>query len=235
MQIAAPAHIVCLKLSYHDSFVLSLVIMSSLLEKTLRSLDSDYVTTAELAALLPINSNARHAQIKRALAQRHLIRLKRGIYRRGGYLERSAPHPFEIAQYLIWPSYVSLESALSYYGLIPEAIYMTTSVTTQRSKSVANEFGNFGYKQIPHDNFFIDVQRIQTEENVYYVANPWKALCDYVYCYNKNWDNLQPAIESLRLSIEDLPRLSIQLSKVLIDFYSSKRITSFLKGVLSEY
>lgn len=209
--------------------------MSSLLERILRTLNSDYVTAAELAALLPINDNARHAQIKRALAQGYLTSLKRGVYRKAGYLEKSKPHPFEIAYYLIWPSYVSLESALSYHGLIPETIYMTTCVTTQRSKTIQNELGHFEYKKMPNQNFFIDVQRVQNENGVFYVANPWKALCDYVYCHNKSWVNIEPANESLRLDLDELPALDSKLSKKLIDYYSCKRVSSFLKGVRREY
>lgn len=209
--------------------------MSSLIEITLRALNSDYVTAAELTALLPINNNARHAQIKRALAQGHITRLKRGIYRRAGYLEKTKPHPFEVAHYLMWPSYVSLESALSYHGLIPEAVYMTTCVTSQRSKTIQNEIGLFEYKQIPNQNFFIGTQRVQNGDSVFYVANPWKALCDYVYCHHKTWTNIETANESLRLDVDELPALDAKLCKNLIDYYSSKRVTSFLKGVMSEY
>ncbi len=209
-------------------------IMSSLIEKTLRTLGSDYVTAAELAVLLPVNDNARHAQIKRALAQGLLKRLKRGVYRRSGYLEHTQVHPFEASQYLMWPSYISLESALSFHGLIPEAIYLTTCVTTQSATVIKNQLGQFQYDKLPNHDFFVDVQRVQEEHCIYYIANPWKALCDYVYCYNKNWDDFESANESLRLD-DSFPKLTSSLNSRLVDYYHNKRISIFLRGVQREY
>ncbi|MGD9592206.1 MAG: hypothetical protein AB7V32_06780 [Candidatus Berkiella sp.] len=208
--------------------------MSSLIEKNLRNFGSDYLTASELAALLPIGENARHAQVKRALAQGNLIRLKRGIYRRAGYLEQSKPHPFEMSHYLLWPSYVSLESALSYHGLIPEAIYETTCVTSLRAQTIHNQFGNFVYHALPQKNFFIDVKRLDELGATFNIANPWKALCDYVYCYKKNWNSLEPVIESLRIDITLLPKLTNKLGCELTSFYKSKRVSLFLIGVLDE-
>lgn len=209
--------------------------MSSLLEKTIRELPSDYITAAELATILPVNDNARYAQIKRALAQGYLIRLRRGVYRRAGYLERTKAHPFEVAQHLYWPSYISLESALSFHGLIPEAVYNTTCVTTQRSKSFDNNLGVYDYKRLPEMDFFIDVKRIQEQQSVYFIANPWKALCDFVYCYNMKWEGLSPAVESLRLDLDEMPGLENELGKQLIKYYSNGRVTVFLEGILNEY
>lgn len=209
--------------------------MSSLLEKTIRELPSDFITAADIAAILPVSGNARYAQIKRALAKGDLIRLRRGVYRRAGYLEKVQAHPFEVAHYLYWPSYISLESALSFHGLIPEAIYNTTCVTTQRSKSFENFLGIYDYKRLPEKDFFIDVKRIQEQDSMYFMANPWKALCDFVYCYNKKWKGLKPAVESLRLDLDDMPKLNSEHSKQLIQYYSSSRITVFLEEIQSEY
>tara|TARA_R110002110_G_scaffold415800_1_gene656264 strand:+ start:18718 stop:19347 length:630 start_codon:yes stop_codon:yes gene_type:complete len=209
--------------------------MSSIIEKKLRLLKSDYVTASELAGFMSLSENACHAQIKRALKQGVLVRLKRGVYRRGGYLEKNSPHLFELSHYLMWPSYVSLESALSYHGLIPEAVYVTTCVTTKRASSVKNIFGVFNYKTVPKIEFFTQVQRVEEEAYCYYVAKPWKALCDYVYCYKKNWCSLIPLISSLRIDENELPTLSEDESNELSAYYHSRRVDLFLRGVLSEY
>lgn len=208
--------------------------MSTLIEKALRTLKSDYVTASELSALFQISENARHAQIKRALAQGILVRLKRGLYRRSGYLEKSKSHPFETSGFLYWPSYVSLESALSFHGLIPEAIYTTTCVTTQRPKIIVNPLGRFEYKYLPHNNFFIGVERVEEGTSVYFIANPWKAICDYIYCYKKNWVSIKPLLTSLRIEPDDLPTLTKDVSQKLSDYYDCKRINEFLIGALNE-
>ena len=66
-----------------------------------------------------------------------LINLRRGLYIPGSESNLPKPEPFLIANHLRGPSYVSLESALSYWGLIPERVYEITSVTL-KSKKIGN-------------------------------------------------------------------------------------------------
>ena len=75
------------------------------------------------------------------------------------------------------PSYVSIESVLSYYGLIPERTMGMTSVVTGRSKTFRTPIGWFSYKSIPEDLFPIGVRSVDG----YLMASPEKALCDYLY------------------------------------------------------
>jgi len=207
--------------------------MSIQIEKKLREYPSDYLTYADLCALLPSTDNARYAQVKRALKEGLLLRLTKGVYCRGGYLATKMPHPFELSHYLRWPSYVSLESALSYHGLIPEAVYSTTSVTTMRKTTVTNSFGAFNFKTLPKSNFFMGVSRESNEEGTFFIASPWKAITDYVYCYKKNWNNLEPFIESLRLDDTILIPINPDFAEKLIQYYDCARISKFLKGTLS--
>jgi predicted transcriptional regulator of viral defense system len=209
--------------------------MSSLLEKQLQSFASDYLTYADLCALLPISDNARYAQIKRALKEGYLIRLRKGIYRRGKYLEKNKPHPFEMSQHILWPSYVSLESALSYHELIPEAVYNTTCVTLSRSQLIQNEFGLFSYKPLPKKHFFVGVVREVDNKDIFLIASPWKAITDYVYCYKKDWTTLTPMMESLRIDSNLLPELNSEFAKKLITYYDSKRIQRFLTGIVKSF
>ncbi len=209
--------------------------MGTHLENQLRQLKSDYVTASELSVILSVQDNARHAQVKRALAQGYLVRLRRGLYRRADYLERVKPHPFEMSQYLLWPSYVSLESALSYRGLIPEAVYKTTCVTSKRPQIIENDYGIFEFKKMPNNNFMLGVERIEEGESIYLVATAWKALCDYVYCYKKDWSTMRPVLESLRIERDDLPELDKIECEQLVSYYNTRRVNQFLKGVMSEY
>ena len=63
------------------------------------------------------------------------------------------------------------------------------------------------------------------------MAKPWKAICDFVYCYKHNWHSLKPLEESLRIHREDLPELSDEMVILLTEYYQRQRITRFLKGV----
>jgi predicted transcriptional regulator of viral defense system len=208
--------------------------MSSQLEKKVRDLKSDYVNYSDLCTLLPFSNDARYGQVKRALKEGSLVRLKKAVYRRAKYLEQNKAHPFEMAQYLLWPSYVSLLSALSYHSLIPEGVFTTTCVTPHRKQSIQNTFGLFTYHKIPHKNFFLGVKREAENNAFFYVASPWKAITDYIYCYKKNWDSLSPLMNSLRIDIDLLPPLNKQLAEKLSLFYQSKRIDTFLNSVLQK-
>jgi hypothetical protein len=205
--------------------------MVRLLEKVLQNIPSDYVRYSELCSLLPVTENARYSLIKRSLKEEHLIQLKKGIYIRGNYLQKKKPHPFEMSQQIIWPSYVSLESALSYHQLIPEAVYSTTCVSIRRSSTIENKFGNFSYHKLPKQHFFLGVTRESEHEYAYFIASPWKAIFDYIYCYKKDWKSMTPLIESLRINIDELPKLDIEFANQAEHFYNSKRITRFLKGI----
>ncbi len=209
--------------------------MTSLIEKKLQKFPSDYLTYADLCILLPLTDNARYAQIKRALQEGLLVRLRKGLYRRGQYLEKKKPHPFEMSQNILWPSYVSLESALSFYGLIPEAVYSTTCVTMSRSQKIENEFGLFSYQRLPKNNFFYGVSREVEDESIFLVATPWKAIMDYVFCYKKNWKNIAPLDKSLRIELKALPPLTVEMAKKLSFFYNSSRVQKFIDGVVKYY
>ena len=107
-----------------------------------------------------------------------LIRLKRGWFCvNPKYSKKNINHGVVANVLYEGPSYVSIESALSYYGLIPERTMGMTSVVTGRSKTFRTPIGWFSYKSIPEDLFPIGVRSVDG----YLMASPEKALCDYLY------------------------------------------------------
>ncbi len=115
--------------------------------------------------------------------QDYLVKIRKGFY----YVDdlRGETSPIILASKIYFPSYVSMESALGYYGIIPEAVFSTTSVTTRKAKSFMNEyFGKFSYKKIKKEAFGGFVT--QQEKNVSFnLALPEKALVDFFYL-NRN-------------------------------------------------
>ena len=108
-----------------------------------------------------------------------LIRLKRGFY----VLSREVngkDHSLPIAANLLYgPSYLSLEFALSYYGLIPERVEALTSVTTQKNKSFSTPLGLFTYRHLSPRIYPLGVTFAPTEDGrTYLIASPEKALLD---------------------------------------------------------
>lgn len=200
--------------------------------KHFRQSPRPFVTEGELKMLLPGTLDSRQGKLQRLLAQNLLVHIRRGLYgltEEMGYPRK--PHPFELALFIYGPSYVSLESALSYHQLIPEAVHTTTSVCTARSKTFHTPFGLFSYQRLPTLNFFTDVAQVKENNYQFMIANPWKAICDYLYCYKKDWHTLEPLAESLRLDIDKLPPLSKEKRTHLDQFYHQKRISLFLKSI----
>lgn len=107
-----------------------------------------------------------------------LISLKKGLY---VWNSNSLPENFSIANVLYNPSYVSLESALSFYGLIPERVFSVSSMTFKTSKKFTNEFGNFEYIKIPTPYYSFGIKRISIRDGQFsLMAMAEKALMDKV-------------------------------------------------------
>jgi hypothetical protein len=63
------------------------------------------------------------------------------------------------------------------------------------------------------------------------MAKPWKAICDYIFCYKKIWDSLESLLESLRIDPENLPILSLEEKERLDEYYQQSKVSRFLKMI----
>ena len=88
-----------------------------------------------------------------------------------------------IAQRIYTPSYISLHSALAYYGIIPEAVARITCVSTNRTTHYENAFGEYSYQTVKPELFFGYEPRALPQGYTYHLALPEKALLDLVYLY----------------------------------------------------
>lgn len=92
---------------------------------------------------------------------------------------------FVIANIIYSPSYISLECALSYYGIIPEKTFLITSITTKKTYNFKTSIGNFSYRKIKKELFFgYELKKINNQS--FLIATPEKALADYFYLNPKN-------------------------------------------------
>lgn len=110
-----------------------------------------------------------------------LTTLKKGFYIPGPNLDITKPMSFLIANHLYGPSYVSMESALSFWGLIPEKVYETTCVTVKRSKLYRTPVGRFRYHHtnLPYYSYGLKSVKL-TDRQVSLIASLEKALCDKI-------------------------------------------------------
>ena len=164
-------------------------------------------------------------QLSRWTATNKILQLRRGLYTLAKPYQKQQPHLFLIANVLIAPSYVSLQSALAYYGVIPEAVPHVLSITSKiRSQSYETPLGVFDYHHIK-PQFFSGFQLEQIDSDQFaYIARPEKALLDLIYLTKQG--HSQAFLETLRL--QNLDQLDLAwMQGVVKDFGSMK----LLKGV----
>lgn len=156
-------------------------------------------------------------KISELLKSRELISIRRGLYIIGPKINLPAPEPFLIANHLRGPSYISLESALSYWNMIPERTYEISSVTIKTSKIYKTSLGRFSYKQLKIPYYSYGIKNIQySPKQTMLIASPEKALCDKVvltpYIHLRSIIQSQEFLmEDLRLDSEMLSSLDLQL------------------------
>lgn len=195
--------------------------------------EKPYIHDSALAIILGGSEDRRYSWVKRALKEKILIRLRRGIYLIAKK-DRSLINAFEIAQQLYGPSYISFESALSYHGWIPEAVYMTTSASAKRSLSIQTKVGMFSYEHTPKDQFFMAVERKEDKDSICLIAHPWKALADYMYVRRKKWKTFAEVIEDLRLDEAKIEASDKETLKEIACYYHSPRVRRFAQMILEE-
>lgn len=148
----------------------------------------------------------------------YLVKLRRGWYAFSELL-KNPDYSRYVANRIYRPSYISLHTALSIYGMIPEAVANITSVTTQKTLNFQNAFGNYFYYTVKPDLFFgfkpvmlpSRNSEINSPQQTWLLAHPEKALLDLLYLYP--FYNNEEEIEQLRLD-EDFLQTGLDLNQL---------------------
>ena len=159
-------------------------------------------------------------QLSRWVKSGKLIQLRRGLYVLSEPYRKTQPHPFYLANKLQRGSYVSLQSALEYYGLIPEYVPAVTSVTIRRSQTLATPLGDFIFRHVKKEFFSDYVQIDMGGEQLAFVATPEKSLLDLLYL-TPGSDN-PSYLRELRL--QNLENLNIERLKSLASQTRSRKL-----------
>lgn len=126
--------------------------------------------------------NFDRTSVTRWVSKGYLVRLRQGWYAFGELL-KEAEFSRYIAYKMCQPSYISLHCALSFYGIIPEAVTQVTSVTTKRTTSYSNAFGDYTYQSVKPELFYGYRQYGLQRGGSYLLAEPEKAIVDLLYLY----------------------------------------------------
>jgi predicted transcriptional regulator of viral defense system len=150
-------------------------------EELLQIVGGEPVFYSSVLAAGGVNLTDLGRQLSRWVKAGNLVQLRRGLYALSERYQKIPPHPFLVANRLKRASYVSLQSALGYHGLIPEYVPTITSVTTGRPEKLTNALGAYIFKHIKKILFFgyrfVDLGDRQSA----FIAVPEKALLDLLY------------------------------------------------------
>lgn len=180
------------------------------------------------------------AKAKRLEDSNKIIRLKRGLYVVNPETNNSILNEFLIANHLYGPSYVSRQSALRYYGLIPERVYEITSMTTGHAKTYSNKIGNFSYLHCHNSYYHIGVKSLSENGISFMIASPEKALCDLmVYTPNLNLRYKSELIsyleEDIRFDISQLKNFDLKILEECLMHSRKKTMIQNLIKLTKEY
>lgn len=120
-------------------------------------------------------------QLSRWVKAGRMLQLRRGLYALAPTWRKAEPHPFLVANRLQRGSYVSLQSALALYGIIPEHVPVVTSVGPGRPETVHNPLGAFRFNHMGGRLLFGYSRLEIAARQLAFVASPEKALLDLIY------------------------------------------------------
>ena len=171
-------------------------------------------------------------QLSRWKQAGRVLQLRRSLYALAAPHQKLKPHPFLIANRLAPGSYISLQSALAHFGLIPEYVPVVTSVGSVRPHQWRTPLGTFILRHIKPDLLF-GYERIQVATSQpAFVALPEKALLDLLYLEP---NSANPAYIS-ELRLQNLESIDLGRLKNLAEATNSRklRIAATLVAELAE-
>ena len=189
-------------------------------------------STAELVLELKSYENP-YTKIARLVKDNKLFKIKKGIYETNENVD-----PFFLAHVIYGPSYISFQSALSYYSLIPERVYMVTSATTDKHKTkiINNRFGSFIYKDVPNASYSYGIYRVEKDGYVCFMATKEKAICDMLYEYGPVYsikDLKRLLFDDLRIDENEFNKMDFNEMSLIASLYHTtnhKLLIKYLKG-----
>jgi predicted transcriptional regulator of viral defense system len=155
--------------------------------QALQSSGKKIFTINDLQKILQITTSTySYVFAKRLVDEGVLERVTKGYY----LLVSSKPSDFELANALYRPSYISLDSALTYYGILVQSPQQVTSVSTKLTRNIESKGKMFSYSFLS-PQYFTDYQRV----NDFLIATPEKALVDTMYFtalgrHSLSWEEL---------------------------------------------
>jgi hypothetical protein len=160
------------------------------------------ISTQVLLGLLK-DYNRPYDKIMEMVHQGYLFQLRKGLYMTTPSISAHKPEPFLIANHLYGPSYVSLDSALHYWGFIPERVFEVTSVTSKLSKRFTAQNILYSFTHLPLAYYPLGIKSVAlTDVQTILIASPEKCMCDKIIL--TSGVNLRSKKQAMIFLVEDL-------------------------------
>ena len=184
------------------------------------------------------SEGARKLLMHRAVHHGEVLRLRSGLYCLAPAFRKTPLHPFTVAAALHGPSHVSLESALAFHGLLPEAVFQVASVTARRSRTYTTPLGTFVFRRVPCNDPKAGVRAVRLSPDAWaFVALPLRALADLVYVRRDvSWrrDGVGFLTKSLRMEDTDLRTMNLEAFPEIRRAIRNRRTQDYLDGLHRE-
>jgi len=130
----------------------------------------------EFRRIFSVTKSAANFFINYHLKTGFFVKLRKGLYMLADY----PANQYLISNRLYEPSYLSFDTALSFYGIIPETIYTLTSATPKTTREYKVENVHFVYHKLKK-GAYSGYKAIKHQDSTILIAEPEKALADYLY------------------------------------------------------
>lgn len=186
--------------------------------------DLPYIKTQGMLTSVAGMPQAMRNQLTRWQNKGLIIPLKRGVYILNKNDRKVFPSRFFFANQLMWPSYVSLESALSHYGFIPEVVVDVTSITSKKTNCFKNSLGQFIYQHVK-PAVFKGYHSFKDEGGMdVLIAGPEKAVVDFLYLNLNKFKTSAKDVLKNSYRFQNTQSLSCRKIISLARFFGNRRL-----------
>ncbi len=208
--------------------------MQKITELILNKCKTDYFSSTFLEMIMNNDSNdSRYGIIKRAIQNKELVRIRRGLYILGDKYRRFQISKKVLSVHIYTPSYVSFESALSIYGIIPDITQNIVAASFSRSKTFKTKVGIYKYISIPVEPFYFGVKRqLNNSGDPFLLASLERAFCDFVYMRKLKWKDLSLLTVGFRFDEDQLKIIDLPLLQKISTCYPKKFVRIFVENFI---
>ena len=176
-------------------------------------------------------------KIRGLLKDKDIVRIKKGIYVLGK--EYNKPYnKFVLANLIYGPSYITGQTAMAFWNMIPERVELTISMTMKRKKQFETPVGRFSYLYCPKKVFNLGVQLEDTgDQKKFLIASPEKALCDMtaMHTHISTKKEMKELLELMRLDYNVIKNFDLSLLEEIKTGYRRQSIKLLLNCLKADY